>query len=301
MQQSNGKHCYVCGNTHSNECNPDDFDYFQCTECKTLQQLPSDVCGFGGLSGIRCACNREASKVWRHVSFEEYKKLNNAVPADAGNELEMYKLIAADAAENCSSLLKRAEEAERELKNSEVRIDAWKKEIDEMRETQFRRFNNEECWIYQGNGEDYPESLICPVVISAEQLLTFLAAERERDDMKANIDHLMKDCHRFTDKRLNEFAIEQKASEFESTHIPRYAKAGCIGEFGFTIEDGICCPQCWEQQDDDCDLCGGKSNESGFSDLKVTVPWDLCKSIWLAMNKIKAEELRQQLNGDSHG
>lgn len=38
------------------------------------------------------------------------------------------------------------------------------------------------------------------------------AAERERDDMKANIDHLMKDCHRFTDKRLNEFAIEQRIS-----------------------------------------------------------------------------------------
>ena len=131
MQQSNGKHCYVCGNTHSNECNPDDFDYFQCTECKTLQQLPSDVCGFGGLSGIRCACNREASKVWRHVSFEEYKKLNNAVPADTGNELAMYKLIAADAAENCSLLLKRAEEAERHLAATRDLLLMFAQSIDE--------------------------------------------------------------------------------------------------------------------------------------------------------------------------
>lgn len=93
------------------------------------------------------------------------------------------------------------------------------------------------------------------------------------------------------------FATNRIIEAFETNRIPRHAKAGCIGEFKFSIEDGVCCPQCWEQQDDDCDLCGGKSNESGYSDLKVTVPWDLCKSIWLAMNKIKAEELRQQLNG----
>lgn len=76
----------------------------------------------------------------------------------------------------------RAEAAESDLKSAEIRVDAWKEEVDEMRETQFRRFNNEECWIYQGDGEDYPESLICPVVISAEQLRIFLAAERGRDE-----------------------------------------------------------------------------------------------------------------------
>lgn len=73
---------------------------------------------------------------------------------------------------------KRAEAAERDLKNAENRVDAWKEQVNEMRETQFRRFNNEECWIYHGDGEDYPESLICPVVISAEQLRAFLVAEK---------------------------------------------------------------------------------------------------------------------------
>lgn len=117
--------------------------------------------------------------------------------------------------------INRAEIAERDLKNAENRVDAYKLHVDEMRETQFRRFNNEECWIYQGDGEDYPESLIFPVVISAEQLRTFLAAERERDENISIIDAisngLSKDpaalCKGVMIARkdtLNKFAIEQQ-------------------------------------------------------------------------------------------
>lgn len=40
-----------------------------------------------------------------------------------------------------------------------------------LRTERFRRFNNDECWIYQGDGEDHLESLTCPVVISAEKLI----------------------------------------------------------------------------------------------------------------------------------
>jgi hypothetical protein len=44
----------------------------------------------------------------------------------------------------------------------------------ELEQTTFRRFNNEDCWIYQGDGEDHLESLVCPVVISAKQLSAIL-------------------------------------------------------------------------------------------------------------------------------
>ena len=49
----------------------------------------------------------------------------------------------------------------------------------------FRRFNNEECWIYQRNGENHLGTLTCPVVISPEALLSMrgeistLTAERD--------------------------------------------------------------------------------------------------------------------------
>lgn len=84
------------------------------------------------------------------------------------------------------------------------------------------------------------------------------------------------------------------AMAFEKASIPLRAKAGCIGEFNFIIEDAICCPQCWEEKSDDCDMCNGKSGETGLSDLTATVPWDLCKDIWLRMNKFYAEQLREE-------
>ena len=38
----------------------------------------------------------------------------------------------------------------------------------------FARFNGQECWIYQGDGTDHLESLVCPVVISAPELLKLI-------------------------------------------------------------------------------------------------------------------------------
>lgn len=94
-------------------------------------------------------------------------------------------------------------------------------------------------------------------------------------------------------KWLNKFALEQKVEAFENAQIPRHAKAGCIGEFNFVIEYGRVCPECWQDKDDSCHMCNGESDENGLSDLTATVPWDLCKDIWLRMNKIYAEQLRK--------
>ncbi len=51
-----------------------------------------------------------------------------------------------------------------------------KAEVAELKNKKFVRFNNEECWIYQGDGDDHLESLVCPVVISADKLLDMQAA-----------------------------------------------------------------------------------------------------------------------------
>jgi len=50
-------------------------------------------------------------------------------------------------------------------------IDRLRAEIARSKESQFARFADGECWIYQGDGYDYLESLTCPVVISAEKLI----------------------------------------------------------------------------------------------------------------------------------
>lgn len=58
-------------------------------------------------------------------------------------------------------------------------------ERDELRIIKFKRFNEEECWLYRGDGEDYLESLICPVVISPEKLITIknMSAEGFKNEL----------------------------------------------------------------------------------------------------------------------
>jgi len=46
-------------------------------------------------------------------------------------------------------------------------------EVEQLRAIKFQRFNNEDCWIYQGDGEDHLESLVCPVVVSPQKLIEF--------------------------------------------------------------------------------------------------------------------------------
>lgn len=47
-------------------------------------------------------------------------------------------------------------------------------ERDELKILKFKKFNDEECWLYQGDGNDYLESLVCPVVISPEKLIDII-------------------------------------------------------------------------------------------------------------------------------
>jgi len=59
------------------------------------------------------------------------------------------------------------------------------KERDELKILKFKRFNKEECWLYRGDGEDYLDSLVCPVVISPERLITIknMSAEGFKNEL----------------------------------------------------------------------------------------------------------------------
>lgn len=64
------------------------------------------------------------------------------------------------------------------LDKKDIQIDYLTKEVMRLQKenaqlfiTRFKSFNNEECWIYQEDGDNYLESLSCPVVISAQKLM----------------------------------------------------------------------------------------------------------------------------------
>lgn len=67
------------------------------------------------------------------------------------------------------SLKKKINQLEAELRESHRREEFWEKEVQALNKTTFIKFNEDECWIYQDDGENYLDTLICPVVMSAEQ------------------------------------------------------------------------------------------------------------------------------------
>lgn len=52
-------------------------------------------------------------------------------------------------------------------------IKQLEKQVAELRAIKFCRFGNEDYWIYQGDGSDHLESLVCPVVVSPQQMIEF--------------------------------------------------------------------------------------------------------------------------------
>ncbi|WP_438863798.1 hypothetical protein [Neptunicella sp.] len=104
--------------------------------------------------------------------------------------------------------------------------------------------------------------------------------------------HRCRELLAMRDKEIMARGVEEFLSD---SKIPLKAKAGCIGEFKFTIEGANCCPLCWHKPSDDCELCSGQSGETGRSDLDVSVPWDIQKSIWKRINHFALSQLRNQV------
>lgn len=68
-------------------------------------------------------------------------------------------------------LLDKADNLKEKIKDIGYSYRRIEQERDELRILKFKKFNDEECWLYQGDGNDYLESLVCPVVISPEKLI----------------------------------------------------------------------------------------------------------------------------------
>lgn len=67
--------------------------------------------------------------------------------------------------------------------------DRWQARA-EMHERKAR----DEYWIWQGDGEDEPESLACPVLIHQDALRTLVAAHAELERARAEVEQLKRDC-----------------------------------------------------------------------------------------------------------
>lgn len=66
------------------------------------------------------------------------------------------------------------ESGEQELRDARL-IASLRHQIRVLEDIKLQRFHNEDCWIYQGDVNDHPESLTCPVVISAEKFRELLS------------------------------------------------------------------------------------------------------------------------------
>jgi hypothetical protein len=51
----------------------------------------------------------------------------------------------------------------------------------QLRVDRFKRFNGDECWIYDEHGENHLESLVCPVVIKADVLRNIISNNDKTD------------------------------------------------------------------------------------------------------------------------
>ena len=108
-------------------------------------------------------------------NMDDYALLANVKP------IGPHKVLT-DAIAELETLRQRVAELEKDCDGHVEEIKLLKQQIDELLSKKFARFANDECWIYQGDGEDHLESLVCPVVISASQLLQI---EKQRDELLA--------------------------------------------------------------------------------------------------------------------
>lgn len=78
--------------------------------------------------------------------------------------------------------------------------------LDLLRSKQFRRFSDEECWIFDEDDVDgnHLESLVCPVVIRAKYLRDVLVKAARYEWIKANIEEEV------TQRRDDYFALKTK-------------------------------------------------------------------------------------------
>ena len=99
--------------------------------------------------------------------------------------------------------------------------------------------NNAWCFYAKASKNARSLSDIRTIVEQYEEIQAYKAKvaelEKEVADHKANIDHLMNNCHRFTDKRLQEHNLEQQARGIKDACD--FANDKCINGGGYFGRD----------------------------------------------------------------
>lgn len=112
-----------------------------------------------------------------------------------------------------------------------VEIKRLKDEVNRLSAIKYKHFNNDECWLYQEDGDNHLDTLVCPVVIQPKKLAaleaeitrlreeaqavntTLFSVIDERDKAQATIEHCHDVIARLTKER-DEYKVGwEKASE----------------------------------------------------------------------------------------
>ena len=99
-------------------------------------------------------------------------------------------------------------------------------ETDDLRERKFLDLNGEKCWLYQGDGDDNLESLVCPVVIHAHDLL----ALTRQDERVRELEEWIEDKGEQFEQTMGGFSEALKLSRHCKYPSPQYVSVDAIEE-----------------------------------------------------------------------
>ncbi len=133
----------------------------------------------------------------------------------------------------------------------------------------------------------------------------------ERDELKAHVNELRESLLLLANGSLDDegisIALKKTQQQSLSSHnnkvratervepkVTCYMKSECIGEF--TVETIQACPNCFNYEpSDDCEYCGGESDENGMGPVLVDIPWDTMKDIYKMMSESANRETLKKI------
>ena len=193
---------------------------------------------------------------------------------DFGNFTPAICQEAADEIEQLRAQLAHTKSKFKEIVEENRKLEQQRNDLEIQR---FKRFNDEECWMYQGDGNDFFDSLVCPVVISAPQIkelewLAALGAQLEPQSGEAFAIGYFDSYGNLTEWKSCDIKAEylpKNCAEFLYTSPPAAKMIDCTWHCD-DDESGIwvgSCGAAWhfesggpvENEQNYCPSCGGKS------------------------------------------
>lgn len=115
------------------------------------------------------------------------KRVRSALPDDHQTDEDWPAVRVRDVKALCDEVERLNKDLRKEAVRKEAayrREEILEQDMREMKRDIFRSFADEECWIFADDGEDYPDSLVCPVVMSADKLRELLQSRAEVERLR---------------------------------------------------------------------------------------------------------------------